>query len=82
MTKKQRRDKESSAKSHRNKIMGEDRPSQTELLFRPRCRSIVNLARRWPGGKVAKKARIPSGCSPVVLTRELITFCRHDIAEV
>ena len=37
----------------------EDRPSKTYLPFQLFCRGIVNLARRWPRGKVAKKARIP-----------------------
>ncbi len=71
MTKKQRRDKESSAKSHRKKIngrrsTGEDRRWKTYLPFQPSCRGIVNLARRWPRGKVSKKARIPVGSLPVV----------------
>ncbi len=44
----------------------EDRPSQTNLPFRAFCRGIVNLARRWPRGKVAKKARIPVASLPVV----------------
>lgn len=71
MTKKQRRDKESIAKSHRKKIDGrrstaEDRPSKAYLPVSAFCRGIVKLARRWPRGKVTKKARIPVALLPVV----------------
>jgi hypothetical protein len=39
---------------------------KTCLPFQPSCRGIVKLARRWPHGKVAKKARIPGASLPVV----------------
>jgi len=45
--------------------MGEDRPFDVGAL-QSILRGIVNLARRWPRGKVAKKARIPVGWLPVV----------------
>jgi hypothetical protein len=66
MTKKQRRDKESNAKSHRKKIDGRRSSVEGVPAFRLSCRGIVKLARRWPRGKVTKKARIPVGSLPVV----------------
>ena len=66
MTKKQRRDKESRAKSHRKKIDGRRSSIEGVPAFRLSGRGIVNLARGWPRGKVAKKARIPVGSLPVV----------------
>lgn len=66
MTKKQRRDKESSAKSHRQKIIGR-RSSIADVAARSAIwGGIVNLARRWLRGKVAKKARIRGDWVPVV----------------
>jgi hypothetical protein len=66
MTKKQRRDKESSAKSHRKKINGRRSIAGIPCPFSAICRGIVKLARRWPCGKVAKKARIPVALLAVV----------------
>jgi len=61
MTKKQRRDKESSAKLHRKKINGKRSFIEGVPASTLSCRGIVKLARRWVQGKVAKKARIPVG---------------------
>jgi hypothetical protein len=66
MTKKQRRDKESSAQSHRKKI--NERPLSDFGLWCvfsiAEC-GIVNLARRRTCRKVATKARIVVGSLPV-----------------
>jgi hypothetical protein len=43
----------------------EDRSLKAYLPFWLTCRGIVNLARRWLRGKVAKKARIPVWSFPV-----------------
>src|SRR5579863_7558197 len=61
MTKKQRRDKESSAEIHRKKINEDGRPSQAYRSFRISGRGIVKLARRCPRRKVSNKARIAAG---------------------
>ena len=66
MTKKQRRDKESSAESHRKKINGRRSSIAGERVLSRSCRGIVNLARRRPQGKVLNKARILVDSLPVV----------------
>jgi len=76
MTKKQRRDKESSAKSHRKKINGRIPSIEDVPSFQQFCRGIVNLARRWLRGKVAKKARIPVRSLPVVPSAQPSTISK------
>ena len=86
MTKKQRRDKESSAESHRKKINGQDgRPSKAYLSFRGSCRGIVNLAWRCLRGKVSNKARIARASLPVVYQKLIGSFsrdCFDELSEV
>jgi|HubBroStandDraft_4_1064222.scaffolds.fasta_scaffold355949_2 hypothetical protein len=64
MTKEQRRDKESSAQSHRKKLDGTIFPSKTGCLSRA-GRGIVNLACHRQRGKVPTKARIAVASLPV-----------------
>src|SRR5215469_3861059 len=64
MTKKQRRDKESSAQSHRKKIDGRRFPSKAACLSRA-GRGNVNLTCHCQQGKVATRARIAVGSFPV-----------------
>ena len=82
MTKKQRRDKESRAKSHRKKIDGRISSIEGIPAFRLSCRGIVNLARRRPTGKVLKKARIPVGSLPVVHCTQTATISKTDFHEL
>ena len=64
MTKKQRRDKESSAQSHRKKINGRPSPDYRSVLSLAGC-GIVNLARHCLCRKVTTRARIAVDSLPV-----------------
>ena len=66
MTKKQRRDKESSAENHREKINRRSQSTAGEPNLSRACRGTVNLARRCPGGKVSPEGRIVPDSLPVV----------------
>lgn len=65
MTKKQRRDKESSAENHREKINRRRQSTAGEPILSRARRGTVNLARRCPEGKVSTKGRIVADSLPV-----------------
>ena len=75
MTKKQRRDKESSAQSHRKKING----SPLSDVSSPIGCGIVTLARRGLCRKVTTRARIAVGSLPVARQQLLAGTVFHDV---
>jgi hypothetical protein len=81
MTKEQRRDKESSAKSHRQKNNGRRlRIEGLALSLFVSGGGMLNLAWRRTRGKVATKARSASASLPVVCRSRLDRI--HELSEV